>query len=80
MKPRKQWRKYHRPGGGQLLTEAELARQLGETERTVRNWRARGLIPTLRLGHRQLRFRLDAVLDALDRRQTKKRFFYQQPL
>ena len=80
IKPRSQWKKYRRPGRGELLNIDELARALGESVRTVRNWRARGLIPVLVLGHKTLRFRLDAVLAALDKRQIKKRFFYQQPL
>jgi hypothetical protein len=75
MKPRIKWKKYRRPGKGELKSEAELARALGEEERTVRNWRYKGLIPYLSLGHRQVRFRLDAVLDALDKRQIKKRYF-----
>jgi len=80
MKPRSKWKKYHRPGKGELLSIEELAGALGENVRTIRNWRARGLIPTLVLGHRSLRFRLDAVLAALEKRQIKKRHFYQQPL
>ena len=77
MKPRSRWKKYRRPGKGELLTEAELARALGETPRTVMNWRHRGIIPSIVLGHRSVRFRFDAVLAALDRRQIKKRQFYQ---
>jgi hypothetical protein len=80
MKPRSKWKKYRRPGRGELLTEAELARALGEEVRTVRNWRYKGIIPYLSLGHRQVRYRLDAVLTALEKRQIKKRRFYQQPL
>jgi hypothetical protein len=80
MKPKAQWKPYRRPGKGELLTEAELARALGEEERTVRNWRYKGMIPFLKLGHRSIRFRLDMVLEALDKRSLKKRFFYQQPL
>jgi hypothetical protein len=71
MKPRKQWKKYKRRGGGELKTEAELSRKLGEEERTVRNWRYKGMIPYLRLGHRSIRYRLDAVLAALEKRQIK---------
>jgi hypothetical protein len=71
MKPRTKWKKYRRRGGGELKTEAELARKLGEEERTVRNWRYRGLIPYLSLGHRSIRYRLDAVLAALEKRSVK---------
>jgi hypothetical protein len=80
MRPKSKWRKYKRRGGGELKSEAELARALGEEERTVRNWRYRGLIPYLKLGHRQVRYRLDAVLAALDKKTVRKRHFYQQPL
>jgi len=38
MKPRSRWKKYRRPGKGELLTQAELARALGETPRTIMNW------------------------------------------
>jgi hypothetical protein len=72
-KPRSQWKKYQRPGKGELLTEAELARPLGETPRTIRNWRHKGIIPYLVLGHRSIRYRLDAVLAALDKREVKGR-------
>jgi hypothetical protein len=81
MKPRSKWKKYHRPGKGELLTEAELARTLGETTRSIRNWRHKGIIPSLVLGHRSIRFRLDSVLAALDKRQVKgRRVFYEQPV
>jgi hypothetical protein len=65
------WKKYRRPGKGELLSLDELARALGETPRTIRNWKAKGLIPTLVLDHRSLRFRLDSVLAALGRREVK---------
>jgi len=80
MKPPARWKKYRRPGKGVLSSEAELARALGEELRTVRNWRYKGIIPYLSLGHRSIRYRLDAVLAALDKRQVKRRHFYQQPL
>jgi excisionase family DNA binding protein len=80
MKPRARWKKYERPGKGELLNVDELARALGESVRTIRNWKSKGLIPVLMLGHKTLRFRLDAVLAALEKRQIKKRYFYQQPL
>jgi predicted site-specific integrase-resolvase len=82
MKPRRKWRKYRRPGNGKggLLTEAELARKLGEVERTIRNWRYKGLIPYLKLGHKTIRYRLDAVLAALEKKTVRKRYFYSQPL
>jgi hypothetical protein len=79
MKARSKWKRYRRPGKGELKSEAELARALGEEQRTVRNWRYRGLIPYLSLGHRSIRYRLPQVLEALEKRQiNKKRHFYQQ--
>jgi len=80
MKPKAKWKRYRRPGKGALLTEVELAGALGEEVRTVRYWRYKGLIPYLSLGHRSIRFRLDAVLAALDKRQVKRRTFLQVPL
>jgi Helix-turn-helix domain len=81
MKSRKQWKKYSRPGKGELLNIDELASALGENVRTIRNWRSKGLIPVLVLGHKTLRFRLDAVLAALEKRQIKgRRLFYEQAI
>jgi Helix-turn-helix domain len=80
MKPRIKWKKYQRPGRGELLNIQELAAALGESVRTVRNWQYKGIVPHLSLGHRQVRFRLGSVLDALERRQVKRRFFQQVPL
>lgn len=80
MKPRKQWTKYQRPGKGELLSEAELARALGETPRTIMTWRHKGIIPCIVLGHKTIRYRLENVLAALDKRQIKKRYFVQEPL
>ena len=75
MKPRKQWRKYKRPGHGELLTIDELARALGESVRTVRNWQYKNIVPYLSLGHKQVRFRLADVLAALAKRTVKRRTF-----
>jgi hypothetical protein len=80
IKPRSKWRKYKRPGRGELLNIQELAAALGETVRTIRNWQYKNIIPYLSLGKRQVRYRLDAVLAALEKRQIKKRFFTSQPL
>jgi hypothetical protein len=71
--PRSQWKKYRRPGNGELLTLNELAHALGETPRTVRNWRTKGIVPSIVLGHRSIRFRLGAVLLALSKREVKGR-------
>jgi hypothetical protein len=64
-------RKYHRPGNGVLQTEAEIAAALGEEVRTIRHWRHSGVIPSLVLGHRTIRFRLPDVIDALEARTVK---------
>jgi Helix-turn-helix domain len=61
-------RKATRRGGGALLDIAELAAALGESERTIRTWRASGMIPTIVLGYRSHRFRLPDVMAALERR------------
>ena len=71
MKPRSEWAPYKRPGHGELMTVDELARALGESVRTIRNWRAKGVIPTLVLGHRSVRFVLDDVLEALRKRRVR---------
>jgi hypothetical protein len=65
-------KQYHRPGNGALMDESEIARALGEETRTVRTWRLAGIIPALILGHRTIRFKLDAVLDALAKRTIKE--------
>src|SRR5262249_21633490 len=71
MKPRGRWKIHRRPGGGELDTEAELARKLGELQRTVRTWRLRGVIPHIRIGHKTIRYRLGPVLNALAKRESK---------
>lgn len=44
------------------LTQAEVAEHLGVTDRTVRNYIARGVLPASRIrGSRQIRVRLDDV-------------------
>jgi hypothetical protein len=83
MKPRSKWKPYHRPGGGRLKTEAEMAALLGEQQRTLRHWRLRGIVPCITLGFRTLRYDPDRVMAALAKRETKgssRRFFFQQPL
>ena len=50
-----------------LLTAAELAAKLGLPERTVLWLTQRRKIPRVKLGHRTVRYRLDAVQRALDR-------------
>src|SRR5881275_2279611 len=68
-------RKATRRGGGVLLDIAELAAALGESERTIRTWRAAGVIPAIICGYRTHRYKLPDVLAALrlQRRLVKKR-------
>jgi hypothetical protein len=80
MKPRSRWKKYKRPGHGELLSEPELAERLGEASKTVRHWRVNGIIPYMVLGHKTIRYRLENVLAALDKRQVKHRRFYEQQI
>jgi predicted site-specific integrase-resolvase len=61
----------HSTGNGILMTESELARELGVSPRTIRSWRYKGFIPCIKLGYRTLKFRLPTVLDALQRRERK---------
>ena len=63
-KPRK---KFLRHGSGELLDTQGLARALNESPFTVRDWRHKGIIPYLRLGHRSIRYRLPAVIAALEK-------------
>jgi len=65
-------RRYHRRGNGLLKTEAEIAAALGEKERTIRTWRHSGVIPAVVLGHRTVRYRLDSVIKALERRTVRE--------
>ena len=61
-------RKYRRPGRGVLLTEEELARELGEEPRSIRNWRRSHVLPSVTIGYRTVRFILDDCLKALAKR------------
>jgi hypothetical protein len=61
-------RKVTRRGNGALLDTRELANALGENERTIRSWRAAGIIPVIQCGYRTQRFKLPDVMDALERR------------
>ena len=53
----------------ELLTTRDLARRLQVTPETVRSWARRGLIPTLRVTPKVVRYNLAAVLAALAKRQ-----------
>jgi hypothetical protein len=62
--PRK---KFIRRGSGELLDTRELALALNESPFTIRTWRKKRIVPYLRIGHRSIRYRLPAVLAALER-------------
>lgn len=65
-------RKPRTSGGGEVLkTRQELAGALGYSVRTVDRLTAARLIPTIRTG-RLVRYRLDAVLQALEKNATVK--------
>jgi len=76
-------RSIKRPGGGLLLNEAEIAQKLGESRKTVRRWRRLGLIPSIHLGFRTVRYDLDRVREALGKREvgkSKRRIFREVPI
>jgi hypothetical protein len=64
-------RKAIRPGGGCLQTEADIARALGESEKTILNWRLNGVIPYIDAGFRSKRYRLEDVISALSKRTVR---------
>ena len=43
------------------LTAGQVASRLGVSERTVRSWTARGIIPCVRLPGRLVRYRVDEI-------------------
>jgi predicted site-specific integrase-resolvase len=55
-----------------LNTESEIAAALGEKERTIRSWRHTGVIPAIVLGHRTVRYKLDDVIKALEKRTVRE--------
>jgi len=71
MKRSKKQGRYSRPGGGELLSRAELAVKTGESERTIERWARLGVIPKIVIGHRTQRFRLTDVLEKLGKRTVK---------
>ena len=53
----------------ELLTADAVAKRLGLTPGTIKQWYRDGRIPGLRLSHKVLRFRWAAVLSALEAKQ-----------
>jgi hypothetical protein len=64
---RKPRRKFIRSGSGELLDTQGLALKLNESPFTVRDWRRKGIVPYLRLGHRTIRYFYPDVIRALER-------------
>lgn len=54
----------------ELLTADELAERLRLQPRTIREWARRGLIPTIRLSPKVVRYELAAVVEAMTTRQS----------
>ena len=52
-----------------ILNQMGIAEHLGVSPRTIRNWTKLRLIPTIRVKG-VVRYRLDRVLEALDRNHT----------
>lgn len=50
-----------------LIDIKKLSEELGETERTLRNWIAARRIPVLKIGPRTMRFDLQRVREAIER-------------
>ena len=56
---------------GAIVKTDELARQLGVTPETVRRWARRGLIPSMRVSPKVIRFDVDEVTRVLRDRGRK---------
>jgi excisionase family DNA binding protein len=64
--------KKYAPAQAPLVDKKIVAADLGVGTRTIERWVASRRIPFIRLGHRQLRFQLDAVRRAVARWETKE--------
>ena len=51
-----------------LVNRNQLSFELGVTTRTVRNWEIDGLLPSIRIGKRTVRYRIDDVIAFLKKR------------
>lgn len=56
----------------ELLTAAEVAERLRIQPATVLGWARDGVIPSLRLSHKVLRFEWPAVVEALKQNQRRR--------
>ena len=54
-----------------LIDEATMAARLSITERCLRDWRTRKIVPFYKVG-KTVRFNPDAVFDALERYERKE--------
>jgi DNA-binding transcriptional MerR regulator len=51
-----------------LVNREKLAFELGVTARTIRNWESEGLLPSIKIGKRTVRYRIDHVIAFLEKR------------
>lgn len=51
-----------------LLTAEEIAAHFRVKPETVRGWARQGIVPSIKLSHKMVRYRLDDVIEALQRR------------
>jgi excisionase family DNA binding protein len=58
--------------GPELIDTEELARRLNRTGRTVREWKAAGLLPFMKIGRKTVLFNWQAVLVHLEERHGVK--------
>lgn len=51
-----------------LINRNQLACKLGVTARTIRNWELEGLLPSIKIGKRTVRYRIEHVIAFLEKR------------
>lgn len=51
-----------------LLTRTQLAQKLHISEQQIVRWEKAGIIPRMKMGHRTVRYRYEAVIRALESR------------
>jgi hypothetical protein len=62
--------KTRRRGNGLLLNVPQLARKLGESERSIRSWTDNGILKPIVLGYRSHRYLWSDVVSALEKRRV----------